>query len=58
VAGSQVNLRTTNRYAELALRGKAEALRACEVGSAISAASRDRTTWRDDKTLREWLNSL
>jgi site-specific recombinase XerD len=53
-----VSLDTTNRYAELTLRAKAEALRACEVSSGISAASRARTAWRDDKTLLEWLNSL
>jgi site-specific recombinase XerD len=53
-----VSLDTTNRYAELTLRAKAEALRACEVNSGISAASRARTAWSDDKTLLEWLNSL
>jgi site-specific recombinase XerD len=53
-----VSLDTTNRYAELTLRAKAEALRACEVGSTISAASRARGAWKDDKTLLEWLNSL
>ena len=53
-----VSLDTTNRYAELTLRAKAEALRACEVNSGISAASRARTAWRDDKALLEWLNSL
>lgn len=53
-----VSLDTTNRYAELTLRAKAEALRACEVSSGVSAASRARTAWRNDKTLLEWLNSL
>ncbi|REG48686.1 site-specific recombinase XerD [Paraburkholderia sp. BL6669N2] len=53
-----VSLDTTNRYAELTLRAKAEALRACEVNSGVSAASRARTAWKDDKTLLEWLNSL
>jgi hypothetical protein len=53
-----VSLDTTNRYAELTLRAKAEALRTCEVGSGISTASRPRVAWKDDKTLLEWLNSL
>lgn len=53
-----VSLDTTNRYAELTLRAKAEALRVCEVGSGISAASRRCTAWRDDKTLLDWLNAL
>ena len=53
-----VNLDTTNRYAELTLRAKAEALRACEISSGISAVSRPRAAWKDDKTLLEWLNSL
>ena len=53
-----VSLDTTNRYAELTLRAKAEALRVCEVGSGISAASRGRAAWKDDKTLLHWLNAL
>jgi Phage integrase family len=53
-----VSLDTTNRYAELTLRAKAEAMRVCEVGSGISAASRARTAWKDDKTLLDWLNAL
>jgi len=48
-----VSLDTTNRYAELTLRAKAEALRAWEVSSGVSAASRARTAWRSDKTLLE-----
>ncbi len=53
-----VSLDTTNRYAELTLRAKAEALRACEIGSGISAASRRRAAWQEDKTLLDWLNAL
>jgi integrase/recombinase XerD len=53
-----VSLDTTNRYAELTLRAKAEALRVCEVSSGISAASRARTGWKDDKALLHWLNAL
>jgi len=53
-----VSLDTTNRYAELTLRAKAEALRTCEIGSGISAVSPGRAAWKDDKTLLEWLDSL
>lgn len=53
-----VSLDTTNRYAELTIRAKAEALRACEIGSGISAASPARAAWKDDKTLLDWLNAL
>lgn len=53
-----VSLDTTNRYAELTLRAKVEALRACEFGSDISAASRARAVWRDDKSMLDWLNAL
>lgn len=53
-----VSLDTTNRYAELTLQAKAEALRACEIGTGISAAPRARAAWKDDKTLLDWLNAL
>lgn len=53
-----VSLDTTNRYAELTLRAKAEALRACEIDCGTSAGSRTRAAWKDDKTLLDWLNSL
>jgi site-specific recombinase XerD len=53
-----VSLDTTNRYAELTLRAKAEALRACEIGSGISAGSPARAIWKDDKALLNWLNAL
>lgn len=53
-----VSLDTTNRYAELTLRAKAEALRACEIGSGISAGSPARANWKDDKALLNWLNAL
>lgn len=53
-----VSLDTTNRYAELTLQAKAEALAVCEIGSDISAASRRRAAWQDDKTLLDWLNDL
>ena len=53
-----VSLDTTNRYAELTLRAKAEALRACEPACTISAGGRKSAVWKDDTTLLEWLNSL
>jgi len=53
-----VSLDTTNRYAELMLRAKAEALRNCELGFSISEAGRGRAVWKEDKTLLTWLNSL
>lgn len=53
-----VSLDTTNRYAELTLRAKAEALQTCEIGSEVSEVSPARTTWKDDKVLLDWLNAL
>jgi integrase/recombinase XerD len=53
-----VSLDTTNRYAELTLRAKTEALRACEVDCATSAASHTRAVWKENKTLLDWLGSL
>jgi len=53
-----VSLDTTNRYAELTLRAKAEALRECEVNGGTSAGVRPRAVWKDDKALLDWLNSL
>jgi integrase/recombinase XerD len=53
-----VNLDTTNRYAELMLRAKSEALRNCELPSDTSAGGRHRAVWKDDKSLLQWLNSL
>lgn len=53
-----VSLETTNRYAELTLRAKSEALRACQLDSRTSAVPRPRAVWRDDKALLSWLSSL
>lgn len=53
-----VSLDTTNHYAELTLRAKAEALRTCELALGSSAGSHTRAVWKDDKALLEWLNSL
>ena len=53
-----VSLDTTNRYAELTLRAKAEALRECEIRCDTSAGLRTRPVWKDDEGLLNWLNSL
>jgi site-specific recombinase XerD len=53
-----VSLDTTNRYAELMLRAKTEALRNCELGSSTSEAGRGRAVWKEDKSLLTWLSSL
>ena len=53
-----VSLDTTNRYAELTLRAKAEALRECEIRCDTSAGFRTRPVWKDDEALLNWLNSL
>ena len=53
-----VSLETTNRYAEITLRTKAEALRACEPPIDCAEGARQRVVWRDDQTLLKWLESL
>src|SRR5881296_354459 len=53
-----VSLNTTNRYAELTLRAKAAALRACEPACAISAGGRNNAVWKHDRALLDWLNAL
>jgi integrase/recombinase XerD len=53
-----VSLDTTNRYAELMLRAKTEAMRNCDLGSGTLAGSRSRAVWKHDKSLLDWLNSL
>jgi len=53
-----VSLDTTNRYAELMLRAKTEAVRNCELGSSTSEAGRGRAVWKEDKSLLTWLSSL
>jgi integrase/recombinase XerD len=47
------NLATTNRYAEITIRMKAEALRLCELGRHTGPG-----TWRGDASLLDWLSSL
>ncbi len=53
-----VSLDTTNRYAEINIRAKEAALRACEPPSVVSAALPAKPVWRTDETLLAWLNSL
>lgn len=53
-----VSLETTNRYAEITLRMKAEALQACDVSPETSAACPGKPIWRDDPSLLHWLQSL
>jgi integrase/recombinase XerD len=53
-----VSLETTNRYAEITLRMKAEALQVCELPTASSEACPGTPRWRDDPSLLQWLQSL
>ena len=53
-----VSLETTNRYAEINLRIKAEALEACAPPVNVSAEFPRKPIWRDDQELFNWLQSL
>jgi integrase len=53
-----VSLDTTHRYAEITVRAKEAALRACEPPSEASAAFPRTAVWRTDETLLAWLNAL
>jgi site-specific recombinase XerD len=53
-----VSLETTNRYAEITLSMKAEALTACTPSFESSDASHQKVAWRDDPELLQWLQSL
>ncbi|PLX60255.1 tyrosine-type recombinase/integrase [Sedimenticola selenatireducens] len=53
-----VSLETTNRYAELTLRMKTEALAQCEPPTQPSDISLGKLHWRDDADLLKWLDSL
>lgn len=53
-----VSLETTNRYAEINLRMKAQALEVCEPPVSASAAFPRKPIWRDDESLLKWLQSL
>jgi site-specific recombinase XerD len=50
-----VNLETTNRYAEITLRMKAEALKLCEP---VAVTGARKSKWRDDSAMMAWLSSL
>lgn len=51
-----VSLETTNRYAEITVRMKQDALNLCE--PAASKAPRRKPVWHDDAELMKWLSSL
>jgi integrase/recombinase XerD len=53
-----VSLDTTNRYAELMLRAKTDALRNCELASDTLEVGRGRAVWKEDRSLLTWLSSL
>lgn len=53
-----VSLETTNRYAEITLRMKVEAVKTCEPPLTLSGDPPKKTRWKDDPTLLEWLKSL
>lgn len=53
-----VSLETTNRYAEINIRTKEEALRACSPPTNALPAFPRRPVWRDDSALLKWLTSL
>ena len=54
-----VSLETTNRYAEINLRMKREALQICQPPvAAASGAFHRRPIWRDDAELLKWLKSI
>jgi integrase/recombinase XerD len=52
-----VGLETTNRYAEITLRMKQEALEACQPPVSDGESPR-KAVWRDDTELLKWLKSL
>ena len=52
-----VSLETTNRYAEISIKMKEDALQACEPTQG-NEKCRDNVVWRDDLTLSNWLQSL
>jgi integrase/recombinase XerD len=53
-----VSLDTTNRYAEINIKMKQEALEACQAPSASSMAPPRRPIWQSDSMLLEWLANL
>ena len=53
-----VSLTTTHRYAEIGIRAKEEALKACTPPVESNAAFPAKPVWRNDDTLLAWLDSL
>ena len=53
-----VSLETTNRYAEITLRMKVDALRTCKPVWDSPAASHRKPVWRSNSELLQWLESL
>jgi site-specific recombinase XerD len=53
-----VSLDTTNRYAEINMRAKEAALKACEPPATASVALPRKAVWRNDESLLAWLASL
>src|SRR6478672_11408054 len=53
-----VSLDTTNRYAEINIRMKQEALEACQIPSTSSAGPPRRPVWQSEPKLLEWLAAL
>lgn len=53
-----VSLETTNRYAEISLRMKMEALKTCEAELNTPVAHHQKCKWRNDSELMKWLQSL
>jgi integrase/recombinase XerD len=53
-----VSLETTNRYAEINIRMKEAALKACEAPTSASEGFPRKPVWRDDPSLLKWLQSL
>jgi site-specific recombinase XerD len=49
---------TTNRYAEITVRSKEAAVRACEAPAEFSVGLARRPVWRDDAALLKWLTPL
>ncbi|HVH69564.1 MAG TPA: tyrosine-type recombinase/integrase [Candidatus Dormibacteraeota bacterium] len=53
-----VSLETTNRYAKVDLEMKTKALATCAVAETGRTPSEEKPTWRNDRDLMEFLNSL
>lgn len=53
-----VSLETTNRYAEINIRTKEEALRCCEPETGPHETYRGARVWRDNQSVLDWLESL